>query len=469
VKKPVRTDFLDYSTLAKREHYCREELRLDRRYAPDLYVDVVAITRRDGRIRIEGDGEPIEYAVRMRRFPADALLSHRVPRGEFSVDGVRQLASLVAEFHLSAARAPRGGTFGQLEAVLGRARDNVRALREANLPEGVTEVSGSVDAVEAWTLRFAECHADLFPRRIENGFIRECHGDLHLSNVIEWNGRLIPFDGIEFNDEFRWIDVLSDTAFLVMDFNYEGHPEMAHAVLSDYLERTGDYGELELMRFYRVYRAMVRSKVSAMRLSQPGLDQKERRQAVASCRDHLELARRTTQPGPPALWVTHGSSGSGKSTGSEEVVRRCGAIRLRSDVERKRLFGFTATHRPTAGETAELYSESATHATYVRLKQLAAGILRAGYSVIVDATFLKTAQRAMFGELAELQGVPFRILDFPCDETTLRDRILRRAADGGDASDADLEVLEGQLRSAEPLSEAERALVRTLSDVRNAP
>ena len=184
----------------------------------------------------------------------------------------------------------------------------------------------------------------LFSQRVANGFIRECHGDLHLANVIHWRGRLMPFDGIEFNDEFRWIDVMSDATFLAMDLAARGHLDLCRSFINAYLEQTGDHASLALLRWYLVYRALVRSKVASIRSEQAGQSESERKSALEDCQSHIELAYRFTLREPPCLWITHGLSGSGKTTGSECVVQRRGAIRLRSDLERKRHFGARA-HR----------------------------------------------------------------------------------------------------------------------------
>jgi predicted kinase len=301
-----------------------------------------------------------------------------------------------------------------------------------------------------------------------NGFIRECHGDLHLSNVIHWRDQLIPFDGIEFNDEFRWIDVISDAAFLGMDFAARGHLDLCRSFINAYLEQTGDHASLALLRWYLVYRALVRAKVASIRAQQSGLSEHDRSAAHEDCKDHIDLAYRFTLPEQPCLWITHGLSGSGKTTGSELVVQRRGAIRLRSDIERKRHFGLSPTVHPDARIRAKLYCESANSATYGRLRRLAHSVLRAGYSVVIDAAFLKRPERELFSEMAANEGVGFAILDFHTDEQTLRQRVADRLARNDDASDADVGVLESQLASLEPLTEMEMQHVVDIPDVVSA-
>lgn len=458
VKKPIRTDYLDYGSLEKRARACREELRLNRRYAPNLYLDVVPIVEREGGVRVGGEGEPVEYAVKMRRFPDDALLSRQVEHDEVGREVVHELAVAVANFHAEAPSAA-GDRYASPESVLEWARSNFRAFAE----QPVRGTESWLPEIEDWTEAFHCEHEAMFSRRVLNGFIRECHGDLHLENVIRWNGKTVPFDGIEFNAELRWIDVLNDTSLLAMDFAARGHTELSRWFTSDYLERTGDYASLPLFRFYYVYRALVRGKVLATRAGQADVTSAERRGLIEDARDHVRLALEATRPRRPTLWITHGLSGSGKTTGCDDVVGRDGAIRIRSDVERKRYFGLSPSRRPSGREIEKLYCESADQATYGRLRQIAGHVLRAGYSVIVDATFLRGERRRVFRDFAEAQGVELKILDFPCDEATLRRRIADRMEKGNDVSDAGIEVLEKQLRHHEPLTEDERGVTVTWS------
>jgi hypothetical protein len=462
VKKPITTPFLDYGTLDRRARFCHEEVRLDRRYSPELYLGVVPITVEAGRVVVEGSGEPIEFAVKMRRFPDDALLSGRLQRGTLTTDEVLQLAGTVADFHQHAARSGRRQTWGAPEFVLGQAVENLTHLRTCRL-RGDSEAT--LQRLDRWTHQFFDEHQLLFFQRLNNDFIRECHGDLHLDNVIHWRGRLMPFDGIEFNDHFRWIDVLSDAAFLAMDFAARGRIDLGRSFINAYLEQTGDHASLPLLRWYLVYRALVRAKVASIRAEQQSAGAPSGAQAaLEDCQSHVELALRYTLAQQPCLWITHGVSGSGKTSGSELVVQRRGAVRLRSDLERKRHFGLAPSQRPDDRTRNQIYCASANHATYCRLRRLAQHVLQAGYSVIVDATFLEREQRALFRELAEQEGAVFAILEFEADEQTLRQRVADRMARDDDASDADLHVLEHQLATRQPLSEYERSSVAKISD-----
>jgi predicted kinase len=287
--------------------------------------------------------------------------------------------------------------------------------------------------------------------RKARGCIRECHGDLHLRNLIWLDGEPVAFDGIEFNPNLRWIDVQSDIAFLYMDLIERGHPDWAQRVYNRYLERGGDYPGAAVLGFYATYRAMVRAKVAHIRASQSN-DAGD----YAEGRAYLELAQALGKPRHPILMITHGLSGSGKTTHSQALLETMRAIRVRSDVERKRLFGLA----PEAKSAGEIYTPEATKATFTRMRDLARDLLRAGWPVIADATFLARWQRDLFRDLARECGVAFRILDFTAPQNILEDRVAHRQTLGRDASEADLAVLRHQVSVQEPLAadESDQAL-----------
>lgn len=461
IKKPMKTDFLDYSTLELRKQYCEDEIRLDCRYAIDLYLTVVPIGWNNGRLCVDAPGEPIEYAVKMRRFPKGALLSDRVEAGKLTTAEVHQLAESVASFHKSASVCAPKFASGWTDYLVKNLQQVVSGLQ----PRVGRETAASVKVLQDWSNTYFSQHRPVFESRSEEGFIRECHGDLHLQNVVHWGNRLVPFDGIEFNDRLRWIDVICDAAFLEMDLAFCGHVELARSFINAYLEQTGDYRSLVILRWFLVYRSLIRAMVATMRSEQSHLTSSERDAAILDARKHVSLAYRFTLKETPRLWITHGVSGSGKTTLSETVVQRHDAFRLRSDIERKRLFGLSPTQRPSAQLQAKMYSEESNEKSYAHLRELASGILRAGYSVIIDATFLKRSDRARFHALAQEQGVSFAILDCHSDEQTLRQRVADRMTKNSDASDADVQVLERQLAAHEPLTETERSHVIDIPDL----
>ncbi len=455
IKKAVDFGFLDFTTLAARRFFCQEELRLNRRLAPALYLDVVAITGSIDAPVLGGDGPALEYAVRMREFPQDTLASTLLPRGGLSPADIDALAAKVGVFHGAIGVAPRGGAFGSPEGILRVAQQNFAQLR----PHLATATErDELEELRVWTEREHAARRGVFLRRREEGFIRECHGDLHLNNIVRIDGELIIFDCIEFSESMRWIDVMSEVAFTVMDLHYRGRADLARRFLNAYLERTGDYPGLTVLRFYLVYRALVRAKVARLRAEQLEAGA-ARRALLAEYRAYLTLARSYAEPTRAALVVTHGFAGCGKTILSQALLETMGAVRIRSDVERKRLHGLGALERCRNGIDLGLYAAGATEATYRELATLAREIIGAGVVAIIDATFLKRWQRELFRNLATELGVAFVIVDFVASDLTLRERIAQRAAKGSDASDADVAVFDHQLRTREPLAPEEQAFV----------
>ena len=459
VKKPINLGFVDFSTLAKRHFFCQEELRLNRRLAPQLYLEVVAIYGTPARPRWHAEGAPIEYAVKMVQFAQETLLSQLVDAGQLGMAHIDRLVHEVSAFHARIATADPLSRFGTPEAIYQPMQENFQHLFDA-IDDPVRQAHAR--QIEAWCQRTFAARRAAFVARKRDGFVRECHGDMHLGNMILLNDDVVIFDCIEFNEDFRWIDVASDVAFLTMDLAYRGRPDLAHRFLNGYLEATGDYGSLVLLPFYLTYRAMVRAKVAGIRLRQSGLAPEEAQHVREAFGSYLDLAERYTRPSRPRLVITHGVSGSGKTYGTQLLVEATGAIRMRSDVERKRLFGLTPLERSTDRSEFNLYAPDVTQRTYTQLAQQATRVVEAGYPAVVDATFLRRAQREAFRRLAAQLGVPFTILEFRADAETLRRHVAHRSAQGHDASEADVAVLHEQLAALEPLTAAEQTYALTV-------
>jgi predicted kinase len=302
-----------------------------------------------------------------------------------------------------------------------------------------------LDALDAWSAASYEDLRGIMAERKAGGYIRECHGDMHLGNMAEVDGEIVIFDGIEFSENLRWIDVMNEVAFLCTDLAHRGRPDFTWRFLNTYLEHSGDYPGVALLRYYQAYRAMVRAKVSHIRLVQPDLDDRERANAEREFLGYLGQAEDFARPAEPALVLTRGVSGSGKTVASQAVLESLGAIRVRSDVERKRLHGLPPQARSDSGPDQGLYTPEAGVQTYARLLEVARSGLEAGYPTVVDATFLQREQRVPFRQLAADLGVPYLLLDLSADRETLMDRVQGRYRQGADASEADPAVLQTQL------------------------
>jgi len=435
LKKPVKLPFLDFSTLALRRHFLAEELRLNRRTAPDLYLDLLPVTGSASAPKLGDEGEPIEWVLRMRRFPAGALLSELAASGRLQSSHIDALAAHVADFHcslpaLAPAEAPTKDVVAWTCESLDEAESNpqrppgidlarVLALRERLLAR--------LDAQSGWR-----------QQRLQGGFLRECHGDLHLGNLVLWRNAVLAFDAIEFEPALRCIDLINDLAFAFMDLLACGQAEQAWRLVNGYVERNGDFDGLTGLRAFAAYRALVRAKVALLSGQPEGFLR------------YWPLAEMlAADPPPPRLLLVMGLSGAGKSTLAAMLAEQSGAIRLRSDVERKRLYGLAATDRPTPGQ--DLYGTEATLATYARLAELADGLLAAGHSVVVDAALLRQSERAALRQLAHRRHAPCLLVECRADPALMERRLLARTAAGTDASDAGIEVLRRQRESVEPV------------------
>ncbi len=447
IKKPVDFGFLDYGTLEKRHHCCLEELRTNRRFAPRLYLGIEAITGSVDAPLIEGSDTVIEYAVAMRRFDQANQLDHVADAGALDRETIDRLAQTIARSHREAAPVAATDPYGEPDRAVAPMLENFDFFGGLEEDEALF---GALADLKVWTLHRYSALQKRIVRRKAGGFVRECHGDMHLHNIAFFEGELILFDAIEFNPFLSHIDVISDLAFLVMDLEYRGMEAHARRLLSGYLEATGDYEGMGLLSFYKVYRALVRAKVEALRAAQHPAGP-ERDEILETVRRYVALAQSYTRPRSPFLALTFGPSASGKSVAALEVMERYGAVRVRSDVERMRLFGTV----PGEGAARGIYSGDATRATYERLAEIAETLLRAGKSVVVDATFLKRWQRERFEIVAATSGVPLHILEMTCPETLLFERLWARREAGGDVSEADAAVLEAQRRGMEPLQPGE--------------
>ena len=461
--KPVNLGFLDFTTLEQRLADCLEELRLNRRLSGDLYCDLMAVVGSRERPRLieaealVGRDQPavLEYAVRMRQFPQEALLPAVLAAGGLSGEAragaIDTLADDLARFHRQATVADPAGPYGTPEAVRQPVLANFNVL-EAQLPAHQQE---RLAVLRHWADgQFARL-APRMAERLAQRRVRECHGDLHLGNMLLAGDRIRVFDCLEFSPSLRWIDVISDMAFLVMDLEERGEPELANRLLNRWLARTGDYDGLPLWHWYVSYRALVRAKVAA--LSGPWDDD-------GPGAAYLAVAERCMRPGQPALLLLHGLSGSGKSHLSGRLAAALGAIWLRSDVERKRWFGLWELE-PGPGDPprrqGDPYAPAVTAELFEQhLPARATALLAAGFVVIVDATFLRRRHRQLMAEAAQRAAVPLRILRCAAPTAVLQERLQARQHLGTDPSDADLAVLERQLQEQEPLTPWEQA--RTL-------
>ncbi|HEY9852235.1 MAG TPA: AAA family ATPase [Leptolyngbyaceae cyanobacterium] len=452
LKKAVNFGFLNFSTLELRQHFCNEEFRMNKRGAPEIYLEVLPITQTADKFQLGGAGEPVEYTLKMRQFPQDSLLLKLFERGELTEEIMEDLGRVVADFHAKAPINDYIRSFGEVEQIRQAIDENYQQTEKYI---GKAQTQEQFDETKQFTDTFFADRKELFDSRIKNNWIRECHGDLHLRNICLWNGKLMLFDCIEFNEPFRFVDVMFDIAYAVMELEGWQNPELSNAYLNTYVEQTGDWEGLQVLPLYLSRQSYVRAKVTSFLLDDPGIPAAEKEKALETATHYYKLAWQYTKPRQGKLIMMSGVSGSGKSTVAKKLAREIGAIHIRSDAARKHLAGIPLHEK--GGQN--LYSAEMTQKTYGRLLELGITLASAGYPVILDAKYDRVALRKEVINAAEKHHLPLEILYCTAPEEVLRDRLSSRT---GDVSDATAELLSSQLASAEPFTEEEQPFVKTI-------
>lgn len=451
IKKPVDFIFLDYSSLEKRRYFCNLELELNQILAPELYLEVLPITGSEIKPELNGNSEIIEYVLKMREFPQKNLLNVVAAAGKMTLQHIYQLAKIIADFHAKIQQDVTSyiGTPEQVHEPVIQNFDQIRPLLK-NLNDLAV-----IDELQNWVQAFWQKWYAVFEQRKKTGFIRACHGDIHLGNITLIQEQPVIFDCVEFNEAIRWTDVMADIGFLLMDLQDQSQIEFSHCLLNRYLEITGDYQGLTVLPYYLSYRAMVRAKVNLFQVAHA--DAAKQQQFLVAYQRFIRLAQCYAIKTKPILLLTHGRSGSGKSTIATKIVKKLGAIQIRSDVERKRMAGLELTASSQSRLYQDLYHPDVTEKVYARLAELAAMIINAGYSVVVDATFAKQAQRELFFNLAEKLKIPCAIVHCNTSEEQMQQSMEYRKQKKDEISEARSEVLAAQAGEWQALTVSEVA------------
>ncbi|HIK10743.1 MAG TPA: AAA family ATPase [Oscillatoriaceae cyanobacterium M33_DOE_052] len=452
VKKPVNFGFLDYSTVEKRQHFCQEELRMNRRSAPELYLEVLPISQEGSEYQLGQNGEIVEYVLKMRAFNQDDLWSARFANGLIGEKDMEDLGKVVADFHAQTITNDYIAQFGEIPKVRESVDDNYAQTQKYI---GGPQTQQQFEETKAYTDGVFASEQELFARRISLKKIRECHGDLHLRNIAQWGDKILLFDCIEFNEPFRLVDVIYDVAFAVMDVEARGRKDLANAFLNAYLEQTGDWEGVPLLSFYCSRQAYVRGKVTSFLLDDPGVSAEEKQQAHETAAAYYQLAWSYTQRSEGKLFLMSGLSGSGKSTVGKLLARRLGAIHIRSDAVRKHLGGVALDQR--GGD--DLYTPEMTQRTYGRVLELGLMLAELGWPVILDAKYDREQLRGEAIAAAKAAGLPLQIVNCTAPEAVLRDRLRQRT---GDIADATADLLAAQIAGWEPFTPEETPLVLTI-------
>jgi aminoglycoside phosphotransferase family enzyme/predicted kinase len=452
LKKPVNLGFLDFTTLAKRRHFCRREVSLNRRLAPDVYLDVIPITTDKNRYLLAGPGKAVEYAVKMRQLPDDLSMRKLLRRGEVNEIQIRQLAGTLVAFYRQAAVDDTKIAIGSWGAVCANCEEN---FNQTEMFTGSFLDERMFQIIRRATRYFLQKHRDLFDDRIAKGKIRDCHGDLRVGHVYFEEDGIKIIDCVEFNDRFRYSDSACDLAFLAMDLDFEGFPEIEQQLLQSFSRQADDNDVFVLIDFYKCYRAFVRVKVNCLRLQAGGLGDYNRNRLLRETQTYLELAYRyALNISRPTLWIIGGIIGSGKSTIAKQLGACLKARVLQSDVIRKDLFGLKPDAPADVPYGEGHYSKEKTQLAYGKLLMLAQEELKKGDSVIMDATFSSGRHRREALRLSENLDANFVIVECAAGLPAIRRRLLSREK-GRSVSDARLHHLKKFRDAFEPLTEEE--------------
>lgn len=453
IKKPLNLGFLDFTTLAQRHQYCQAELELNQRTAPEIYVELIAITGSEDHPNLNGSGEIIDYAIKMREFPQTALFDELLNNQQLSPELIDATAIMLADFHQQSSREAPDDSLGSPE--------NIEQFVQQNFAQIIPLLHEPSDLnllheMQDWATQQQKILYPTLAQRKAQGFIRACHGDVHLKNIALIAGKPTLFDCIEFNPALQWTDTMADLGFLSMDLQDKGNVAYARQLINTYLEYSGDYSGLAVLRYYQHYRAMVRAKIALFNLTTPNLSTAEQAETLRSYRQKIQLAATYTKNNKTFLAITHGVAGSGKSTLAQQLINAFDAIQIRSDIERKRLANLGLLTRTINDVNAGLYAPEITQKIYQHLLTLTQSLLHMGYSVIVDATFLQLTQRQLFFNLAKQLDIDFFILACETEDTILQQRVQQRSTQILSHSDATIEVLNMQKINLETPTEIEQ-------------
>ncbi len=449
IKKPVDLGFLNFSTIDRRRFYCNEEIKYNKRLCPDIYVGVVELRQNNGSVGFQEEGRILDYAVKMKRLPAERMMDRLVTDDTISMGEIREVARVIAEFHKTLPSSPAISEYGRPE----RIRFNWIENFDQTIPfENTTLPAPERQQIKSWVLSFLEQHEALLSTRIDNGFIRECDGDIHLENICLNDGKVYIFDCIEFSERFRCCDTAADTAFLLMDLDFNGRNDLSEEVLATYREITGDTVPRALLDFYKVYRAFVRGKVESIHSLDPDMSKQQRDNTLMRASRYFRLARGYIERSrlTPTIFITCGLMGCGKSTLAAHLSFELGISCFNSDIIRKQMAGLLPETKISHAFGQGLYSDHISQSTYDMMRKLAETELANGKSVIIDACFIHREARLLFADLARQYAARFVILSISCSEAINKRRLSTRSATGRSVSDGRAELLHQQRRDFEP-------------------
>jgi uncharacterized protein len=449
VKKAVNFGFLDFSTLEKRKHFCEQELSMNQPIAPDIYLEVIPLSKNGDEYHIGDRGEIVEYAVKMRQFPQETLLSELYSEGKLTANNIKELGKIVADFHAQTNTNDYILSFGKVEQLRKSIDENYQQTMKYI---GIAQTQEHYDETKHFTDTFFSTKQDICQERIKKQKIRECHGDLHLRNICYWNNQIQLFDRIEFNEPFRFVDTMYDVAFTVMDLEARGSKDLANVFLNSYLEVTGDWEGVQMLPLYLSRQAYVRAKVTSFLLDDPAISPNIKEEAQETASKYYQQAWEYTKNKQGKLIIMSGLSGSGKSTVGQKLANQIGAIQIKSDAVRKHLAGIPVTQKGSQ----DIYTSEMSEKTYNRLLDLGVMLAKIGFPVILDAKYDWVSLRNKVQQAAELNQIPFEIIYCTAPVDVLGDRLSSRE---NDISDATPDLLAKQITDFEDFTESEQKIL----------
>ena len=464
VKKPVNFGFLDFSTLEKRKYFCEEEIRLNRRLCPDIYLDVIPITQKNNEIELNGKGEVVDYALKMKEFSQDKIMTNLLKKGKIDEETIGKICTILVDFYNSGERLDEIDKYGEVKAVKQNIDENfeqTRSVVDVAIPKDIYNYIQNVSSM------FFDKKKDVFERRIKQGYIHDCHGDLHSGNIVV-SDKIHIFDCIEFNKRFRFCDAASDISFLAMDLDYLNYPFLSSYLINNYVEKSNDTGIFDVLNFYKSYRAYVRGKVNGFRLSDPTVDEKEKKERIETAKKYFDLSHYYASlfsldlnGKKPLLFMVSGLTGTGKSTLALKIAVDYRAHQINTDIVRKELAGIDKFERHHNEFNTGLYIPEKIDFTYEKVVEKAADLLKKGENVVLDATFQKKEYRDMAKKIAEENKALLLPIQCICPDNVVK-KWLEERLKKKSVSDGRWEIYQKQKETFEPfVSEEDHIKVDT--------
>jgi len=459
VKKPVNFGFLDFSTLDKRKFFCEEEIRLNRRLCPEIYLDVLPVTEKDDTLELDGCGKVVEYVLKMKEFPQEQIMTNLLKQGKIDEETVDRLCTILVDFYNSQTPSEDITKYGELRAVKQNIDENFEQTKSVI---DVTIPKDTYEYLKEANTKFFESKKETFTNRMNESRIHDCHGDLHSGNIVVADDKIHIFDCIEFNKRFRFCDVASDIGFLAMDLDYLNHPYLSSYLIQKYVEKSNDTGIFDVLNFYKSYRAYVRGKVNGFQLSDPNIDQTKKNNIIETAKKYFDLSQYYASlfsldlhSTKPLLFLVNGITGTGKSTVALKIAVDYHAHQINTDVVRKELAGIDKFERHHDKLNTGLYDPKNVDFTYEKVMEKASNLLKKGENVVLDATFQKRKYREMAQHIAAKNHANLVIIQCTCPDEVVKKRLEQRLKKKS-VSDGRWEIYIQQKKTFEPFDPDEK-------------